>query len=273
MNYRGKKVGLTGSNGFIGSALAQSLEDEGAEVVDLFGDIRDRKTFDRLDYSFDYLFHFAAPSSQVLFQRKPTYCMQTTLVGFMNAATAAKRHGIRLIYPSTGLLSMGEANEYARCKRLCEDFAAGKNMDALGIRIFATYGPGEQQKADYASVPYLFARDMVAGKSPVLFGDGNQSRDFIFIDDTVRGVMTLAEECSAPIIDLGSGLNIKFNDIISYINAELDDDIIPRYVPAPYNYVEKTAANISDLSDYLLPEVDFRAGIARTVAFIKAGEQ
>lgn len=273
MNYEGKKVALTGANGFLGKAIKEHLGFEGAEVVVLKGDIRDRRTFDDLDFSFDYLFHFAAPSSQVLFKRMPSYCIQTTLTGFMNAATAAKRHGIRLVYPSTGLLSSNqELNEYAMCKRVCEMYAEGKNMDSIGIRIFATYGPGEGHKRDYASVPYLFARDMVAGRSPVIFGDGEQVRDFIFVDDVACAVIQLAETCPDPIIDLGSGEQTSFNKLVELINKELDDTIQPVYIDKPAGYVKETAAKPKRLHDFYVPVINLEQGIGQMIDAIKEGK-
>lgn len=269
MNYHGKKIAITGADGFIGSAIKARLEqlyDDDIDIYVLDGDIRDRRSFERLDHTFDYLFHFAAPSSQVQFKRMPAYCIQTTITGFMNAATAAKRHGIRLVYPSTGLLSMGEANEYARCKKICEDYAAGKNMDAIGLRIFATYGPGEGHKRDYASVPYLFARDMSEGKAPLIFGDGNQARDFIYIDDVISAILILAEECGDPIVDIGSGQQTSFNSIMDELNAiSVLPTIKPQYVEKPGGYVQETAADPSRLHDFYIPQVTFAEGISKLV--------
>lgn len=284
MNYTGKRIAITGVTGFLGSALADRLEllvkpkDDNSfpipgqykYVTILDGDIRDPKTFKKLDHTFDYLFHFAAPSSQVLFKRKAAYCIESTVKGLMNAAEACQKHGIRLIYPSTGLLSQGKINEYALCKLLSEQYVAGLGIDALAIRIFATYGPGEGHKADYASVPYLFARDMVDGKPPVIFGDGEQVRDFIFIDDVVNAVIRLAEECHDPVVDVGSGLQVSFNELVRYLNVAIyksdsKNYIEPRYVEAPSGYVKETAANPSRMAQFWDPKFDLEAGLQRVV--------
>lgn len=284
MNYHGKKIAVTGVTGFIGRALADRLEqlakpknDNSFDVPGQYkfitvleGDIRDPKTFKKLDHTFDYLFHFAAPSSQVLFKRKPAYCIESTVKGLMNAADACHKAGVRLIYPSTGLLSQDRINEYALCKLLSEQYVAGLGMDALGVRIFATYGPGEGHKADYASVPYLFARDMVEGKAPVIFGDGKQVRDFIFIDDVVDAIIRLAEECHDPIIDVGSGLPVSFNDLIRYLNVAIfhSDEkkyIEPQYTDAPTGYVAETGADPNRMARYWQPKFDLDAGLQRVV--------
>ena len=264
MNYTNKKVAITGYDGFLGAALVKALKDAGAEVYSVNGDIRDPESFDTLDFTFDYLFHFGAPSSQILFKRKPAYCVETTLKGFMNAADVCKQNGIRLVYPSTGLLSQGKSNEYARCKQLCEDYAKGLNMDAIGIRIFAAYGEGEGHKADYASVPYLFARDFAEEKVPVIFGDGNQVRDFIYIDDVVQAILHLAEECYDDVVDVGSGEQDSFNDIIDLLAGHANIMIKPRYVDTPSEYVSETLANPSRMNEFYKPKVSFAEGMKLT---------
>lgn len=267
MNYKNKKVAITGiGNGFIADQLARRLSGLGAEVWDLEGDIRDPKTFDDINYTFDYLFHFAAPSSQIQFKKKPQYCVDVTINGFINAVNACREHGVKLIYPSTGLLSSGDTNEYARCKKLCEDIAIGSKLDALGVRIFASYGHSEGHKRDYASVPYLFIRDMVKGKRPIIYGDGNQKRDFIHITDVTESLAILAEECNEQIIDVGSGVSKSFNEIIEVTNeilfgADQAKWVRPVYVDKPGGYVDETHADIEKLNEYYKPEVSLYMGI------------
>lgn len=245
MNFKGKKVALSGHDGFIGGHLVRALQDAGAEVTIILGDIRDRATFRNLNYKHDYYFHFSAPSSQVLFKRQPMYAAEVTLKGFINAAKICKENGIKLIYPSTGLLSQNRMNEYALCKKLCEQIHIDEDLDAIGIRIFASYGPGEDHKRDYASVPFIFARDLVQGKKPVIFGDGKQKRDFIFIGDVIDGIMQYTETLENGIYDLGSGEGHSFNDLVALINDILGVNIRPEYVEKPGGYVDETLSQNS----------------------------
>lgn len=264
MQYRHKKVAITGvPNSFIATELQRRLKEAGADTEFLAGDIRDIKTFDKLTFHHDYLFHFGSPSSQVLFKRNPEYCVDVTINGFKNAIKACRENGVKLIYPSTGLLSQGDTNEYARCKKLCEDMAV--NIDSLGLRIFATYGPQEAHKRDYASVPFLFIRDMVEGKKPYIFGDGEQVRDMIYIDDTVNAIMILAEEANERIIDVGTGKSTSFNRVINLTNKAMNTDIKPVYADKPGGYVQETSADPTVLHKYYIPRVSIEEGIKNLI--------
>jgi UDP-glucose 4-epimerase len=261
MNYKDKKVAVSGHDGFLGRELTNKLVELGANVYSIVGDIRDPETFKALDYTYDYVFHFAAPSSQVLFKRQPDYAIETTIKGFLNVAKKCREEGIKLIYPSTGVLSQGGTNEYSRCKQLCEDYHRGSGLDALAVRIFATYGEQEYRKRDFASVPYLFARDIVNGKSPVVFGDGSQVRDFVYITDVINAITILAEECNDPVIDIGSGESVSFNTIIDSINNLVTEPVKPTYVNKPANYVQETSANVNRLHDFYIPQTNLETGI------------
>jgi len=273
MNYKNKRVAITGSTGFLGRALYSALAEAGADIYRINGDIRDPETFAILDHSFDYLFHFADPSSQILFRRQAFYAAETTLIGFMNAAKACQKNGIKLIYPSTGLLSQETENEYARCKKVCEDIHVHSGIDAIAIRIFATYGPGEGHKRDYASVPYLFVRDWMGGHRSVVFGDGNQTRDFIYIDDVIAGIMTIAETYNGQVIDLGSGIANRFNDIFEILKKETGQNFDAIYVDKPGGYVQETLADPSEAAKLgIVPLVTFEQGIKNIIEEFRNGK-
>jgi len=106
------------------------------------------------------------------------------------------------------------------------------------VRIFAGYGVGEGHKESYASIIYQFCKQMKNGETPVIWGDGTQSRDFVYIEDVVDTIMKLKDKTG--IFDIGSGVNTNFNDILRMINKELGTDIKPEYVDAPVNYMKDT---------------------------------
>jgi UDP-glucose 4-epimerase len=181
---------VTGGAGFIGSAVAKRLADESAKIVvlddfsvgrkenitfqcDIFiGNIADDSWLGKIR-DVDYILHFGAPSSVVLFNKSPSKCLKDTIVGTANVFEYAKRFGVRkIVYPSSSSvygntpLPQSETtptlptNLYGVAKLTCEHVAR-LYLDAVpsvGLRIFAGYGPGEAHKGEIASVITLFIK-------------------------------------------------------------------------------------------------------------------
>lgn len=261
MNYNDKKIAITGHTGFLGSNLRRVLLAAGARVRCLDGDVRDSQTFEPVDYDTDMLFHFGAPSSQIMFQREPDYAIDVTVNGMRQAIKACERSGAKLIFPSTGLLSLGGSNEYARGKMICEDLQAGAQCDNLGLRIFGTYGPGEAAKRDYASVPFLFMQELRANRAPVIYGDGSQERDYIYIEDTVNAIIRVAEIVSGGTIDIGSGEPISLKVLVDKLITLLGVDLTPTYIPKPANYIDASAADTSRMDQYYTRQYNLDDGL------------
>ncbi len=281
---KGKLCLVTGGAGFIGQSLTRRLLNMGVCVtvvdcseyvpfapIDITGahymqmDVRDSKLMNKWASDFDYIFHFGAPCSVVQFNRDPANSILNTIQGFRNVATLADEHNAKLIFPSSGNVygniksPMKETdkpepnNAYAACKLLCEDEAGEWCFDSVGLRIFAGYGQGEQQKGDLASVVTLFLNDIQAGRPITVFGDGEQRRDFIYIDDIVDAVISAAERDVSPIINVGIGTSYSFNELITTLLVELNvnSDRNVKYVGKPSSYVENTCADTTRMEKEL----------------------
>ncbi len=218
-----KKIGITGIDGFIGSALAKKCSNY--EVY----------SYPRKDL--DYLFLFGSPSSNIIFDQNIDYCFEETISSFLNAIQFCRDNHIKLIYPSSATV-YNKNTSYAHCKAVLEEIHQAYGGDVLGLRIFAGYGVGEAHKGDYASIVYQFCQQMKRGERPVIFGDGTQTRDFVYIDDIVDAI--LENKDKTGIIDIGTGLNSSFNEVVHLINCYLDTNIEPKYVKKPTQYVEET---------------------------------
>lgn len=266
-----RKVALTGASGFLGKALRVGLSEHGIGVDHLHGDVRDPRSFERVDHTYDAIFHFGAPSSQILFARNPKHCIDVTLNGFMNAMNAAERSGAVLVYPSTGLLSMGGTNLYASCKAQQE--AMAKDRNTVGVRIFATYGASETHKRDYASIPHAFAMDILSARQPEIWGDGSQTRDFIYISDAVEGIISAAEHGKVGgVHDIGSGVGTSVNEVYDVLFSQLSDFVKtwtdPKYIGAPSGYQTDTLA-YNSLGRYWEPRISFEDGVNYMVTNMK----
>lgn len=235
------KAFLTGSSGFIGNAIRNKIGNAIRNKLCLYTETKD-SDIRKLEISsrYRYVFHFASPSSQILFSRNPEYCISTTINGFLRVVDYCRQSGAKLIYPSTGHINYN--NEYAKCKSLCEIIAQSSGIESIGIRIFAGYGPGEEHKRDYKSPVGLFLDDIMHDRQPVIYGDGNQRRDFVYIDDIVDNILEMAETKNG-IAEIGTGVSHSFNEVVEIINKVTGKNIKPIYIDRPQNYVEETLCN------------------------------
>jgi len=283
MKWIDERILVTGGAGFIGSHLVKRLVDEKAEVVvlDNFsegkkhnipegcsvvkGDIRNRKALDEVG-PVGYVFNFGAPSSIVLFNKRPVDCVDITICGFINILEWAKDVKVKkVVYPTSGSVygsapvPQGEEdrvlpmNLYGIAKLTCEHVArlySGK-ISIVGLRIFAGYGPGEEHKGDFASPITLFLKSIIEDKRPLVYGNGTQSRDFVYIDDVVEAVIRSVERDVVGIVNVGSGKAYSFNEVIDCINQSLGRNIKPIYVDKPVNYLEKTLADTRKMREIL----------------------
>lgn len=223
---KNKKCYVSGRNGFIGSALVKRLKEEGAIVY----------PYPKKDL--DYFFHFGSPSSNILFDSAPDYCWNATVEGFFNALKFCAFNQIKLIYPSSATV-YNLNSSYSKCKAELENIQGlFEYKNVLALRIFAGYGEGEGHKENYASIIYQFCKQMINGEQPIVFGDGEQNRDFIYIDDIINTIILNLNKTG--FIDIGTGVNTTFNEVINIINLGLDTDIKPIYVNKPEVYVEET---------------------------------
>lgn len=209
-----KGVILMGSRGFIGKALAK--RDLPAAV-----------------YFFD------SPSSNILFDNQLDYCLEETIFSFLKVLQYCRDTKTYLVFPSSATI-YNKNTTYARCKAILEELAMSYDIPFLGLRIAAGYGPGEVHKGKYASVIYQWCCEMKGGKSPVIYGDGTQTRDFIYEDDIAENIELLAKKHTLGFVDIGTGVNTSFNDVVAKINKVLGKKIWPTYVPKPAKYVPET---------------------------------
>lgn len=223
------KIEITGANGFIGKALLVRfmLDNKDIKVVNA-------KNLDRSQA--DYFLHFGSPSSQILFNENKS-CIKETIEDFVKVVEHCRKHHIKLIFPSSATI-YDNNNAYAHTKSALEEIAMAYEIPYLALRIFAGYGIGEGHKKDYASVVYQWVQMMKRGESPTIYGDGEQSRDFVYIDDIVDNIVDNLD--TIGFLDIGTGRNTTFNRLVDIINKELKTSIKPIYVGKPKNYIKET---------------------------------
>ena len=221
---------ITGATGFIGNALLKRfyLDNHDIKVVDA-------KNLPERSHA-DYFLHFGSPSSQILFNEDKS-CIRETIEDFIRVVEHCRKHHIKLVFPSSATI-YDNNNSYAHTKSALEEIVKAYEIPYLALRIFAGYGLGEEHKKDYASIVYQWCKIMKRGESPIIYGDGEQSRDFVYIDDIVENIVHNLD--TIGFLDIGTGHNTTFNRIVEIINKELKTDIKPIYVGKPKNYIKQT---------------------------------
>lgn len=280
---------VTGGAGFIGSNLVEELLANGDHVIvidnmmtgsleNLKG-LEGRLNFIRADCTQlldlhlrpERIYHLGIPSSSPMYKEKP-FLVGEALNGFLAVLELAKSCDAHLVYASTSSLYNGlrpphredmaiQVTDYyteARfaMERLAELYRKLFGVASAGLRFFSVYGPKEKSKGRYANIISQFLWDILENRTPVIYGDGSQTRDFIYVKDVVRALRMSMESNYDGILNVGTGKAHSFNDVIDIMSSSLDVPIKPVYIDNPIrNYVSHTLADTSKAEK----ELGFRA--------------
>ncbi|GAB3669300.1 NAD-dependent epimerase/dehydratase family protein [Halopiger thermotolerans] len=297
-NYR---ILVTGGAGFIGSNLANELatRNEVIAVDDCYlgeaDNLSDDVDFveasvleDDLPTDVDVVFHLAALSSYAMHEEDPAQGARVNVEGFVNTVDQARQDGCdTVVYASTSSIygtrteptpedvpvtvNTGyEASKLAR-ERYAEYFSNHYGVSTCGMRFFSVYQGyegAEGHKGEYANVIAQFADDIAHGRSPKLYGDGTQTRDFTHVSDVVRALELAAEHELEGVYNVGTGDRTSFNELVDLLNKTLSADVDPEYVenPIPEDvYVHDTCADASNLQAATgwEPDVELEEGVER----------
>jgi UDP-glucose 4-epimerase len=308
-----KSVLVTGGAGFIGSALVDALrlrEDcEGIAVVDslITGhrrnldhavgvefhecDIRDYPTLLPLLAGIDIVFHQAAIPSVPRSISEPELCFGVNVDGTFNVIRAAVEQKVRRIVfasssavygdspalPKTEAMRPEPLSPYGAQKLACEHFlrAAQESygIETVSLRYFNVFGPRQDPSSAYSGVLSIFADRVLSGEAPVIYGDGEQTRDFIFVEDVARLNMLAAKvpAASGGVFNGGCGQGITLNRAWDAMQAAAKIKLTPHRGPERLGDVRHSRADISAARDVLgfTPQVEFEEGVQRTLAWFR----
>ena len=299
---KNKKILITGIYGFLGKHLALKLHDNNEiiginlpnrsnnlqkeldNITIIEGDVSENNTLEKINSDIDLILHFGSPTSVILFKQDPTRHFNNTVNGMKNILEFAKKNSIKkLIYPSSASVYAKNSpphteniipkpsNPYGSAKVECENLAHSYNdtVNSIGLRIFAVYGPGEETKQNLSSVINLFLGDVKNSRKPVIFGDGTQTRDFIYVDDAISAIINSTELPQQGIINVGSGISTSFNLVIEKIGNIVEKKIKPVYVKKESNYVEKLQADTKLMESTLkIHPLSIELGISKFAKYL-----
>ncbi len=314
MRLRELKILITGAAGFIGSHLSERLAEENdLLLIDDFSvgsrenlaglverpnvriveaDVCDREQMRELTAGIDVVFHLAISCLRTSIQQ-PLLSHDINAGGTLNACLAAREHAVQRfvyvssseVYGSAQTVPMSESHPcqpttvYGASKLAGELYALAclrsYGLPVCAVRPFNTYGPREPWAGARAEVIPRFALQLEAGRAPVIYGDGSQTRDFTYVDDTVTGLVGAAE-CDAmlgEVVNVGRGQEVSIARIAELL-AQLAgrQELAPAHAAGRPGDVERHWADVGKARRLFgfAPEVDIEAGLARTLEWFRA---
>ncbi|HEX4747266.1 MAG TPA: SDR family oxidoreductase [Gaiellaceae bacterium] len=301
------KALVTGGGGFIGSNLVRALLARGDDVrvldnfstgsrrnlAGLEGDVQlvegDLRSYERVHAAVrgaEVVFHQGALPSVPRSVQDPLTTTAVNIEGTLNVLLAARDEGVRRIvnassssvYGNTGELPREESqapdpiSPYAVAKlaaeRFCTSFSRVYGMEIVSLRYFNVFGPRQDPTSQYAAVVPRFIRAIADGEPVTIYGDGEQSRDFTFVDNVVAANLLAADAVGigGEILNVATGGSITVNALADDIAAMLGKAVEKRYEPARDADVRASWANIDEARRRLgfEPSIGFAEGLQRT---------
>jgi UDP-glucose 4-epimerase len=305
---------VTGGAGFIGSSIAHALLESGDTVrilddfssgrrenieslpgrVELFeGTIADPDVVARATRGVEIVFHQAAIPSVVRSVENPPATMLAGVQGTTVVLESARLAGVRRVlfaasssaYGNTPALPKVETmppeplSPYAVSKltgeHLMRVFAQLYGLETVSLRYFNIFGPRQDPKSEYAAVIPKFVTAAIRRERPIVFGDGEQTRDFCYIENAVRANLLAAgtqRKLRGEVLNVACGERTSLNQLIKYIGELAGVRLEPEYRPMRPGDVRDSLADIRAARDVLgyQPRVDVRDGLKRTFeAFLR----
>jgi nucleoside-diphosphate-sugar epimerase len=302
---------VTGGAGFIGSHIVEELVRRGESVrvldnlstgrrenlsfveakVDFrLGDIRDPEAIRPVFDGVDYVIHLAAVASVARSVEDPAMTTLVNLNGTLHVLLAARDARAQRVVMAATAAAYGNdpsplkvetqtpqpLSPYALTKLAGEYygqiFQRLFDLDFVALRFFNIFGPRQDPRSPYTGVLSKFIEAYLQGRTPTIFGDGEQSRDFTYVTNVVDATLRacLAPEAPGKIINVGTGKSATLNQTIALLNQIIGTHVTPKYAPSLAGDVRHSTADVSMARMALgyEPGVQFEEGLRRTVEWL-----
>ena len=301
---------VTGGAGFIGSHLVDALVQQGARVTVIDnlttgmktnlqdagpglvfheGDIRDRNLLQKAMRSVEVVFHQAAVVSVPLSVEQPLASAAVNEIGTLEVLEAARQAGCRRVVLASSSAIYGDDPELPKretmafcplspyaLQKMTGEYYAGLyhrlyGLETASLRYFNVFGPRQDPSSPYSGVISIFMDRAGAGRAPVIYGDGEQTRDFIYVQDVVAANLRAATAAGATgkAFNIGTGNTITVNHLWRHVAELAGIALTPDHADAREGDIRHSVADIEAASQDLgfAPNVSFEEGLARTFAW------
>ena len=298
-----KKILITGGSGFIGNHVAQVLLKQGLEVKiydlkpsslskveSVQGDILDEVQLEQAAHGCDAIVHLAAQISVPRSIENPEETYNINVTGTQNVIACAEKMGIRRVLLASSAAVYGDAtaiplkeetigtllSPYATSKYDNEHqvvLARERGLEAVALRFFNVYGPNQSVQGAYAAVIPKVIETITSGQRPVIFGDGQQTRDFVHVQDVAMGIFKLLSidwnKVHSHVYNIATQQQISILELIEAVNLNcvelgiLEAPLQPLFENSRIGDIQHSVANIEKIREQIewSPTIDFHQGI------------
>ncbi|KAF0191333.1 MAG: hypothetical protein FD165_1929 [Gammaproteobacteria bacterium] len=303
---------VTGGAGFIGSHLVERLLMDGwkVRVLDnlstgklenlpshgslefIHGDVGDYDTVVRASESVAWIFHQAAIASVPRTIDDPIGSHHTNYLGTLNVLEAAKYNCVsRVVFAASaaayGDMSTPPLNEDMPANPLspyaidklsseycCKVYFQLFGLEAVGLRYFNVFGPRQDPSSPYSGVISIFVDTLLRKEIPVIFGDGEQTRDFVYISDVIEANIKAAESRQAPgtVLNIGTGTGVTLNRLLRMLGEIMNTPVNANYKGSREGDIRDSWANITRAKEVLdwRPNINMEDGLIQLISYLKS---
>jgi len=304
---------ITGGAGFIGSNLAEKMVELGYDVIVLDNlnggklsnlkdiinritfikcDIRDKDSLRKLFRGIDYVIHLAAISSTAYSSAHPEETNEVNIAGTINVLAAAAENKVkRLVFASSAAV-YGNAvglpkkessisqpvSPYGKaklmCEHLCRLFYETFGLKSIILRFFNVYGPKASSSSPYSGVISIFISKLLSKKRPVILGDGNQTRDFVYVEDVIRAIIASLNSPNKKIINspinIATGKSASVNKMLKLLCVLLKQNVKPLHKEHRKGDIKHSLASITKARKEIKyrPRYSLEEGLKKTLNWL-----
>lgn len=300
------RILITGGAGFIGSHIAEYFHQRaevrildnlrsgrirnlaGLNVEFIRGDVRDRVKLARAMHGVDYVFHLAAMIGVPESMQNPLECIDINVNGTLMVLEEACRAGVKKLCYASSAAVYGNTSELIRREDMCAApdsiyavtkldgehycriFSETNRLSTVSLRYFNVFGPRQDPDSAYAAAPALFSNGAIHGKKLTIYGNGEQSRDFVYIDDVVKVNAFFMENDLQGVYNVAAGTSVSINDLVNLIVFMTDSQSEIEYKPERAGDIRHLRASIDKLRSVGIScDANFSASLGATINYYK----
>lgn len=304
-----KNILITGGLGFIGSHITEELLDNNKVIIvdnlstgkienlknpqhenlTLIKEDINNLNLDELLENIDYIFHLSAMASVPLSIDNPLQCNEQNLTSTIKLLNSAKNKNVKKIIFSSSSAVYGDntnmplketeqpmpKSPYAASKASCElymkAFYDSFGLNYASLRYFNVFGPKQDENSQYASVIPNFISCILKNEQPTIYGDGTQTRDFIYVEDVVKANIAACESDFNGILNIASGKKTSINQLYEIVKEALDSDLEPKYLPKRQGDIKHSLADVSNIDkiNLKIDSENFKEQLEKTIKWFK----